>query len=102
MKMSKKDVIDELKKAMVLTNRENQKRIYAINYAIAVLESGTIAPDWSEAPEWADWYAIDADGQCFWYENEPVKRGNNFFPSSGVEKLHYKKRDQTLFERPKQ
>ena len=72
----------------------------AIKIAIEWLQSDPNAPDWSQAPDWAEWYAIDADGQCFWYENEPVKRGNNFFPSSGVEKLHYQKRAQTLYKRP--
>ena len=72
----------------------------ALEVAITALQSDPNAPDWSQAPEWAEWYAIDADGQCFWYENEPIKRGNNFFPSSGVEKLHYKKIAQTLFKRP--
>lgn len=28
--------------------------------------------DWSEAPEWANWYAIDEDGKGHWYECEPV------------------------------
>lgn len=27
--------------------------------------------DWSEAPEWANWVAIDANGEWFWFENEP-------------------------------
>ena len=79
---------------------ESDKIVEAVHKAIAALQSDSNAPDWSQAPDWAEWYAIDADGQCFWYENEPVKRGNNFFPSSGVEKLHYQKRTQTLFKRP--
>lgn len=28
-------------------------------------------PDWSEAPEWAEWLAQDRDGQWGWYEVEP-------------------------------
>lgn len=28
-------------------------------------------PDWNAAPEWARYYAIDADGREHWFENEP-------------------------------
>lgn len=31
-----------------------------------------LAPDWNEAPDWAQWYAIDANGISYWYEHEPV------------------------------
>ena len=29
-------------------------------------------PRWEDAPEWANWLAMDADGGWFWYENEPA------------------------------
>lgn len=28
-------------------------------------------PDWSQAPEWAQWWAVDASGIAGWYEQEP-------------------------------
>lgn len=28
-------------------------------------------PDWSTAPEWAKWWAIDAEGWAYWFEVEP-------------------------------
>ena len=28
-------------------------------------------PDWSQAPEWADWWAIDKDLVSFWHEDKP-------------------------------
>lgn len=28
-------------------------------------------PDWNDAPEWAEWLAMDADGQYWWFEKEP-------------------------------
>lgn len=31
-------------------------------------------PDWKDAPEWANWLAMDADGKWYWYENNPKKR----------------------------
>ena len=29
-------------------------------------------PDWTEAPEWAEWMASDVDGGWWWYQNKPV------------------------------
>lgn len=28
-------------------------------------------PDWSKSPEWAKWWAMDADGECYWFESKP-------------------------------
>ena len=30
-----------------------------------------LAPDWADAPEWAQWYTIDADGDGRFREHEP-------------------------------
>ena len=30
-----------------------------------------LAPDWNEEPEWAKWYAIDANGSAAWYKQQP-------------------------------
>ena len=29
-------------------------------------------PDWNAAPEWANYVAMDEDGEWYWYENEPT------------------------------
>jgi hypothetical protein len=29
-------------------------------------------PEWKDAPEWANWLAMDGDGIWFWYEVEPI------------------------------
>jgi len=29
-------------------------------------------PDWNDAPEWANYVAMDEDGEWYWYENEPT------------------------------
>lgn len=29
-------------------------------------------PSWKDAPKWAKWLAMDADGFWWWYEEEPV------------------------------
>lgn len=28
-------------------------------------------PDWKDAPDWANWLAMDADGEWWWYERKP-------------------------------
>jgi len=30
-------------------------------------------PDWQDAPEWANWLAMDDDNWWFWYEDKPKK-----------------------------
>lgn len=39
-------------------------------------------PDWSKAPEWANWWAIDYNGSCYWYGEKPIKRNNHWFSGS--------------------
>lgn len=29
-------------------------------------------PDWKNAPEWANWLVMDADGIWCWFEQEPI------------------------------
>lgn len=29
-------------------------------------------PDWSQAPTWAQWWAVDPNGYADWYQEEPV------------------------------
>ena len=31
-----------------------------------------LKPNWDNAPEWARYWAVDENGCCWWYENEPV------------------------------
>lgn len=28
-------------------------------------------PDWKDAPEWAQWLAMDDDGSWYWHETKP-------------------------------
>lgn len=41
-----------------------------------VAEAGEVVPDWSQAPEWAMWWAVDANGDCCVYEKEPHKHSS--------------------------
>lgn len=29
-------------------------------------------PDWGQAPEWAEWWAVDPNGWAHWFEAEPL------------------------------
>jgi hypothetical protein len=39
-------------------------------------------PDWKDAPKWANWLAMDGDGQWWWYEDEP-KLEDDIYDSLG-------------------
>lgn len=30
-----------------------------------------VEPDWALAPDWAQWFAIDSNGDMYWYDDEP-------------------------------
>lgn len=34
-------------------------------------------PDWKDAPEWAQWLAMDEDGSWGWYSHKPVPEGQD-------------------------
>lgn len=34
-------------------------------------------PDWKDAPEWANFMAMDEDGSWYWYEDEPYMSSFN-------------------------
>ncbi|XTQ92600.1 hypothetical protein ACQR5W_11815 [Xanthomonas sacchari] len=36
-------------------------------------------PSWDTAPEWANWLAMDEDGEWLWYELKPFKSFENGF-----------------------
>ena len=31
-----------------------------------------VQPDWTGAPDWAQWWAADSDGYAYWYRDEPT------------------------------
>ncbi len=33
-------------------------------------------PSWKDAPDWANWLAMDSGGTWFWYEFMPVTHGH--------------------------
>lgn len=42
-------------------------------------------PSWSDAPEWAQWLAMDDDGTWYWFEDEPKFRRHCWFGLRKVE-----------------
>lgn len=56
-------------------------------------------PDWKDAPEWAQWLAMDSSGLWYWHESEPewhfetwisddatVEAGENVRPADSLER----------------
>ena len=35
-------------------------------------------PEWKDAPDWAQWLAMDANGDWYWYELEPDYNGEEW------------------------
>ena len=53
----------------------------ALEVAITALQSDSNAPDWSQAPEWANYYHKDSSDHCWWYECEPEKTSTGYKPT---------------------
>ncbi len=45
---------------------------YKFCMAIESIVGTKLRPDWSQAPTWANWWAVDPDGICHWFDNEPI------------------------------
>ena len=39
----------------------------------------TIKPDWSKAPKWANWWAMDENGSSAFYKDKPTLAKDNWF-----------------------
>jgi len=62
-------------------------------------------PPWSDAPEWANWRAMDESGEWWWYEEEPqIHFDNDSYdnPTMPPMREQYKWKDwkSTLEKRP--
>ena len=45
-------------------------------------------PSWDDAPEWANYLAMDSDGEWYWFEKEPLIHDCVWMPSGGGEILY--------------
>lgn len=48
------------------------KEIASELYAAIAQHLGAVEPDWSDAPEWAEWRTIDVDGIVMFWEHKPA------------------------------
>jgi len=39
-------------------------------------------PSWNDAPEWANYLAMDSDGSWWWLNNKPLLRNGAWFPAN--------------------
>lgn len=63
---------------------------------------GTMQIDWSKAPEWARYVAMDADGTWFWFEKKPHKSYEYWVVGQGLQAPVFELDNwqSTLQERP--
>ena len=40
-------------------------------------------PDWENAPDWAQWVAMDADGTWWWFDEKPQEIGREWMAPVG-------------------
>jgi hypothetical protein len=66
-------------------------------------------PDWSKAPEWAQWWAVDSNGEAYYYEVEPGLAAATWavasmerFVSAGKVELHGRNWRLTAQQRPQE
>src|SRR5688572_2979005 len=73
LKETKERFIDDIPTVFIADwRREELDRMDA---ALAWLDTPTVPqpePDWSQAPEWAQWWAVDANNSAYWYEIKPT------------------------------
>lgn len=51
---------------------------------VRVCRAATVPrPDWSQAPEWAQWWTVDVYGRETWHMREPELRGYQWRPTYG-------------------
>ena len=57
--------------------------------------------DWSKAPEWANYAAMDKDGDWFYYENLPIVSGETWIAAGKNDHMVHLAFEYSLMERPK-
>ena len=80
---------------------QSQSSMYGLGCASMVSEPGLYIK-WSDAPDWANWFAADFFTQCWWYENKPVAGGNQWIPDGGRTMRAFSRAEwtETLQQRP--
>jgi len=64
-------------------------------------------PNWSKAPDWAQWFAVDESGTGYWHEKKPEKGRRRWYIKTEGRSAYAAMGDQNLTwfysleERPK-
>lgn len=58
-----------------------------------------IEPDWSKAPDWAHYWAVDSNGHAYWYEHKPQRL---YFDDFGFGNGDWKEGDGIWFHTSKE
>lgn len=57
-------------------------------------------PDWKDAPEWANWLAMDANGKWVWHASKPEKSYGGWSATGWYEVAKVKNYYNSLEQRP--
>lgn len=57
-------------------------------------------PSWDDAPEWANWLAMDENGEWWWFEYKPHKTAHFWNSLGRVKPVVNLEWQETLEERP--
>ena len=65
------DAISDMREAY--SPESDRAKLYPSWIAVGELVAAydALAPDWDSAPEWAQWYAVDANGRAVWMKRKP-------------------------------
>jgi len=61
-----------------VANPYNPSKIYDGGWEIVKPEPETPVVDWDALPAWAEWVAMDEDGEWWWYTHEPGLAGSSW------------------------
>lgn len=99
---------DKAKSKPSLSNEQVYSELYQeyqdVKKELEQLKSQQFSPDWSTAPEWADWLAQNEYGEWSWFESEPKPREYCWWHTVTTDSKRAsanKNWQQTLQERPK-
>ena len=71
-----KNTIDSLRRVLAYAP-DSDPDICAM--AAMIAEYDALAPDWASAPDWAQWFAIDANGWRWFSRSEPEINSTEWF-----------------------
>ena len=57
-----------------------KEQIRELRDTVETLKPTELELPWHEAPDWAQWAAMDASGEWWWYSHEPLPDGLHWIP----------------------